>query len=361
MIERRAKLNNTPPFGHDSNRGYFQGSQVNVSNVAQPDDIIDIIANLVRTLGIAGGPHIDPRDCAYALTGMIPFGDIEGCHPGFFHVLDLGMHVPLDNFSLTLFSGQHLHGGSAPRPINGNLWQKYLCRLNMILYPTNAIASFLASQALAAGTNGRTYDISNAALWAERPTIPKTPTFIRDGVMLASHSRYADHASRMLYLLSRYIALQSDSSVDLQIDPAQFISAISYLDEEGNRKTVNSWLSAPGASPEADKNRIAFGKELKECTRDVRMTMYSQLRSKDFSSYLEGLRGVVEKEEAAERELQVELDTYLEESLQLHDEDDDDVPIDVPGLTQHNVAGPSASCKFTFSILCVLLTLLPQL
>lgn len=285
LLGRISEVKNTPRISDSSNAGFFSGSQLNIAGAIQPNST----ETLQSSLGQAGGAHFDKKDSRGALTAMIPFGDLPGCHPGFFFILDLGIYTFLDNFSVTCFSGLRLHGGSPPRPLAGQAWREYLTRLNWIGYPNDPISSHLAQYALAAAGRGKTLDFDERLLESPLSGESFRPlNFARDGFAVMTPAEHVKYVIRESFQLLAIIRRQMPSSYALEVDVPTFFSSFSFTNE-GVRSVLPSWTLAPGQSSEVDRERNLILKEGEDRAFATALSMPSQLLSEEFDAYFRSL------------------------------------------------------------------------
>lgn len=298
---RRADILNTPPFGHPSNRGIITNSQLNFSGVARNESTGD----LSKDLGNAGRPHTDSGDDPQALTAMVPISDAPNCHPGFFFLLELLIYFEMDNFTIVIFCGLRLHGGSAPRPLQNEAWRDFYIRLNYIAYNNYAIANRTNNVSLASGPpRGRKNIHSSVEVYSKIARGLQDPNFkipsllalneARDELSLADAQATADHLAHELVLAVQQVVSQMPASLQFKVNPRTLLSSMSYgvtvvdrktLHHTQERRQVQNWTFAPGADEDTTEERRVLLRRISDRSRWCRMSMPAQLGS-DFKEYL---------------------------------------------------------------------------
>lgn len=93
-------------------RGSFTGSTLRI-----PDPAYSTSQYLTYTgideIGNFGKAHYDLSDHPAYLTLMFANPILPGCHPGYFHVLSLGVYVELGKHMAVAFSGRNIHSVQA--------------------------------------------------------------------------------------------------------------------------------------------------------------------------------------------------------------------------------------------------------
>jgi hypothetical protein len=77
----------------------------------------------------------------------------------------------------------------------------------------------------------------------------KCANYGRDGLPLTSREAFFNFFSRALSNQVNYGVLQADSRLDIQFNVDLFMKSLSYVDDDGTRRTAAPWVFAPGWRP----------------------------------------------------------------------------------------------------------------
>lgn len=196
---------------------------------------------LSQSLGAAGKSHCDMHDHGPSLSTMFNFGNVHGLHPGHFFLLELGVFVKLENYTLLAFSGLQTHGGSPPRPISlDSPFPAQAIRLTFIAYPNKGVMEGTESTVLAMSDVGGKPAIELGG--SSRTSLNMVQ---HSNGILDTHS-YLQYTSRALLQLCTNITRQMPEDRRLVIDPDLFMKSFGILDK--NMEVAEggfSWANAP--------------------------------------------------------------------------------------------------------------------
>lgn len=126
----RQSLVNAPLFGSPNNQS-FSSLQVNISQFTDS-------SSLTESLGAGGQLHADKRDEPFSLTLLICLSDVDAeVSSGEFYLGETREYVILRPFTLLLFHGGSVHGGTIPASTSGSVSEGKR-RINLVLYPGDA-------------------------------------------------------------------------------------------------------------------------------------------------------------------------------------------------------------------------------
>ncbi|KAI0340232.1 hypothetical protein BDW22DRAFT_1431254 [Trametopsis cervina] len=221
-------------------------------NVARPQHY-GAERSLAVQIGQFGGPHIDFRDSHMSLTCMVVLSDLpegDGCEPGRFHLLGLGVYIVLEPFTQAFFSGLLRHGGTSPLfPDNVEI-PPWACRAVSVLYPpAKQVVGDVkhAFTALPGGTDMMYLTPEMTGGPSVDPSASNRSSSAMDGVVVMSDQSLMDFHSRGLLQFAHYVMRQLPPEIGIHINPAIFLSAFSSM-VNGQRSTVRPWAHAPNSS-----------------------------------------------------------------------------------------------------------------
>lgn len=106
----------------------------------------------MRSMGRAGGVHIDSLDHPGSFTNTLSFPDIPAKYTsGQMHFLLPRVFVELDEFTALNFSGLHFHGGTSPTAPEGCTREGWETRAILVNYPQRLALDGEAVLPLASG------------------------------------------------------------------------------------------------------------------------------------------------------------------------------------------------------------------
>ena len=233
----RADIRNIPSVGSPLNTGFVTSSQLNIARAMPCTAKIA----LSGSLGAAGKSHRDMHDHGPSLSAMFNFGNLHGLHPGYFFLLELGVFVQLQNYTLLAFSGLQTHGGSPPRPISlDSPFPAQAIRLTFIAYPNKGIMEGTESTVLAmSNSSGR----SAIELGGSSGT---SLNMVQHSNGILDTDSYLQYTSRALLQLCTNIIKQMPEDRQLAIDSDLFMR--SFSSSSRNIKVPEggfSWANAP--------------------------------------------------------------------------------------------------------------------
>ncbi|KAF8177877.1 hypothetical protein BJ912DRAFT_930238 [Pholiota molesta] len=262
-LKQRTSITNTLRCGSTSVPG-CSTVQLNIAAAQNHDEAGDM-----KSIGRAGGVHIDPLDHPGCFTNTFSSPDIPADYcPGQMFLLIARVFADLEEFHALNFSGLHFHGGTAPLPPTGKRRENWETRMVMVNYPQrlalNGEAVFpLASGAGKSGAINITPEmrfpecVIPYVSRIEQVLIrrfrlypvgePKDPmaTYAREGASISSQEHHVDFVAREMLLMTNFVISQLPRRYRVQLDSDRFLSAISSEVQDG-RKTLGPWIDAPG-------------------------------------------------------------------------------------------------------------------
>ncbi|KZT14171.1 hypothetical protein NEOLEDRAFT_1184922 [Neolentinus lepideus HHB14362 ss-1] len=134
IIENIGIVKNTPPLGHETNRRYWTGFQANVSRPIPHQSASDFHEDLGR----AGDAHPDSHDQIGSFSALVVATETpNGYTTANFHLIELGIFIPMLFGMIIIFSGLRLHARAPSMAIEaidkipGNIYS-----LALVLYLT---------------------------------------------------------------------------------------------------------------------------------------------------------------------------------------------------------------------------------
>ncbi|KAF8160418.1 hypothetical protein BJ912DRAFT_1069426 [Pholiota molesta] len=244
-LKQRTSITNTLRCGSTSVPG-CSTVQLNIAAAQNHDEAGDM-----KSIGRAGGVHIDPLDHPGCFTNTFSSPDIPADYcPGQMFLLIARVFADLEEFHALNFSGLHFHGGTAPLPPTGKRRENWETRMVMVNYPQrlalNGEAVFpLASGAGKSGAINITPEMRFPELYPVGE--PKDPmaTYAREGASISSQEHHVDFVAREMLLMTNFVISQLPRRYRVQLDSDRFLSAISSEVQDG-RKTLGPWIDAPG-------------------------------------------------------------------------------------------------------------------
>lgn len=274
------KTRNLPRVGHPRNDGYFTTTQLNIAGGVESDSVVSLEADI----GEAGGSHNDGSDHANSYTAMFPLSRLQGFHPGFFFIQDLGIYFRLDNYSVICFKGLMYHGGSIPRPLSSEeiVDPSKALRLTMIFYPDKAVKEDAITIPLVPTGSNTFIDYDPKLV-----QLPKSSFYLnfgRDSSAVMSPNDFREFFVKCLYktLSNSLTILPEDRS--LQLDPEAFFRAFSFTNQDEERvslaESMDFWPFLTTPSPDHCSDLDFINKELNERYRQSFWCLSTQLNSK---------------------------------------------------------------------------------
>ncbi|KAJ2915626.1 hypothetical protein MD484_g4818, partial [Candolleomyces efflorescens] len=144
-FEANNAIVNAPPAGSSEN-SIAASIQVNLASVPParsragalikpftPDSYPDATTGLKDDIGHFGEPHVDERDHYAYLSQLISNPAMPaGYHPGYFHILQLGVFFALEKYAGGTFSAQRMHVATPPRAPDGQAPDPNAVRFNIV-------------------------------------------------------------------------------------------------------------------------------------------------------------------------------------------------------------------------------------
>ncbi|KZV59238.1 hypothetical protein PENSPDRAFT_672487, partial [Peniophora sp. CONT] len=307
-LKTQAELVNAPRFGSDDNY-LFSSVQV---NIARPVPF-KTAGQTLKDLGSFGKPHVDRGDMPEGFTSVQVCSDLPSeIDPGQFVIIEIGVFIDLEGTVFALFRGVQYHTGCAPRPKRSDYRiPDWAYRILFVTYPKAAVYLGLgryilgslrtvlakkqpvgsSAKAVAPSKAAALYDADDESDGEEaasssddggaafdhdvsrrylaigpdvlnnpesksQQTWITHPNFARDALGIMSPASLMQFYAQSLYLLDVFAVRQIPESLKVQIDADKFLSAFSYLDDKGDRKSLNSWQYAPRVNdPEGNEAR----------------------------------------------------------------------------------------------------------
>ena len=279
LQQKRAEINNLPPIGHDSNRGFFSQLQVNLAGVQDFGSTV----SLEGDLGRAGKAHYDCHDYPQGFTCMFCMSnfDSSSVHPGLFFFLELRIYIKMENYQLVYFSGLHFHGGSPPTSMSPNsLSDEDLARARVVavLYPNDTLHSgFLPGVAWVGPGGGKVEVVPNQAYDVNADSVVQQGplNYARDGTSIMSDDAYLQflprHACNIIYAIAKQSPL-----LDIDMD---MLSKL--LKDKRTGQTVDymkDWKYPPTMSTSALVEARSVAQQVEENKLKISMSIPTQVK-----------------------------------------------------------------------------------
>lgn len=283
-----ADLNNVPAVGHQSNI-FSTSSQLNIAGAVPANSS----QGLSTDLGGAGMIHYDGRDSPMCMTAMLPNGRLDGLHPGLFFIMDLGVYIELENYSVTIFSGLMYHGGSPPRPYfhDPSVDLTKFVRLTYIAYADRKVK--MGERAIRLAPAARNGCVEVDPSYVPSVTVPHSSlNFVGHSHGMMEPISAQRFVSRALLQLVQTVCSQMPSDRPLRVDPEAFLNSIHMNNTPGVANPVPGWTLAPGGK--LDFARDLLKKELRKQEEKAMRFLPTQIH-KISSSDLSNTEGGSEK------------------------------------------------------------------
>ncbi|KAF6744864.1 hypothetical protein DFP72DRAFT_1078071 [Ephemerocybe angulata] len=244
-IRERSEIFGLPRIGHSGNYAYHT-IQCNISAAKNG-------ALLMHQLGTVGGAHFDNHDSPGHYSNMVTHCDLPpGWHPGYFHLLALGVFVILENGLGFNFQGNRKHGGSGPfAPDDAAEDVPWAYRFAGICYPPAEMVGQECRYRLAALAGGGheglhlTPEMMNPTYTTDMQTGATRALWFRDALSIMDRQSYVNFVARTLYDVNRYFLNQAPEEIRLDFDNDGFFPLISFDHEDGSRGQAEVWKYAP--------------------------------------------------------------------------------------------------------------------
>ncbi|KZT23146.1 hypothetical protein NEOLEDRAFT_1149589 [Neolentinus lepideus HHB14362 ss-1] len=215
LIENIGIIKNTPPLGHESNRRYWTGFQANVSRPIPHQTASDF----QEDLGRAGDAHPDSHDQIGSFSALIVATETpEGYTTANFHLIELGVFIPMIFGTIIIFSGLRLHARAPSMAMNPIAKiPEHIYSIALVLYltkehtnPRNVRLQFASS---IADKKHPDLTILPPEAYSEDSRYRSIPssspaTMLRDGHMVAG-DRLPSHSMDSLAALLNHLTLDS--------------------------------------------------------------------------------------------------------------------------------------------------------
>ncbi|KAG2017256.1 hypothetical protein CC2G_006781 [Coprinopsis cinerea AmutBmut pab1-1] len=250
-IAARSDYLNVPRIG-DYRNAYFPAVQLNISTAVSADDT----TSLRDVLGPFGGNHVDCGDSAGGITAMtnmsFPHPDVE---PEIMYFGDYKVAIVMEEFDTNLFNGLHCHGAVISRyNTTRTLLRPYHRNMIICYSPSKSFdvpgSSAQGSLPTAIGKERVWQIASEMKDWGIVPAIGKhasgQASFGIDGEAGLSGEAHFEHFVRAMLQFNAYIVNQFPSHYLMRIDKDKFLSAFSFVNDEGIRTGCKPWNLGPG-------------------------------------------------------------------------------------------------------------------
>ncbi|KAF6750856.1 hypothetical protein DFP72DRAFT_1072011 [Ephemerocybe angulata] len=310
-FEANSALSNVPRVGHDRNT-VGANIQINFASVSKVSSAAE--GNAVE-MGHFGEAHFDRKDHYAYISTMISNPSMpRSYHPGYFHILHLGIFAALHKFTGFTFSGRRKHIGTPPTPPAGIVPREDALRVNAVFYPTAQTVNGKAIIALGslpekpqrkkptkkAGNRVPAVDVPNTTIWVAPemmdskssgyiPAATTRSTFIRDGGRIMSRRAHLNFVCRSILQQNCYALRQLAPDIGVSVDQAKFFESITYSSaDDGSRLNVDQWPEAPDVSSVRAPRMDALDVFEKHCKAVAKVTPSVPFRTR---SALEGSVG----------------------------------------------------------------------
>ncbi|EDQ98872.1 uncharacterized protein LACBIDRAFT_335580 [Laccaria bicolor S238N-H82] len=192
--------------------------------------------------------HRDTGDDAAGYTCMMSNTNVPeggGTEMGRFFILNNLIYVKMVRFSLPIFNGLFLHGGSPIILGRGIELKKNLYRINAVLYSPRFMLSGAGQYSIGFAKATSLLKLRKSS--TNKGTITREANFVRDGIILMEPKSLFNFVIRGLLQISAYIVRQLPLPMGVRIDQAKFTSAFTMQD---NMTTITAepWPEAPDGS-----------------------------------------------------------------------------------------------------------------
>ncbi|KAI0750356.1 hypothetical protein BC629DRAFT_1231321 [Irpex lacteus] len=248
---------NTPRLGHDRNY-HWASQQLNVASARRP---AASARDFKTDQGHFSEPHIDKHDLSQGLSAANSIGDTpddNGCDPGRFHFIGLGVYVELVYGLQIFFSGLLYHGGTPPLIPSPQRIHGWEIRMFVISYPASTILTGEARHSYGSIPYSKdpefvSPEITGAPTYIrEAPVAPlytNCATIAQDGGVVMPRRSHVNWIVRAALQKLHYTLRQLPPEYGIQIDADSFTDSVKFLSEEdgpdGNLVTADRWALAP--------------------------------------------------------------------------------------------------------------------
>ncbi|KAF6742410.1 hypothetical protein DFP72DRAFT_1081947 [Ephemerocybe angulata] len=253
-IRERSEVLGLPRIGDPENYAYYT-VQCNISAVKKG-------GRLSEQLGTVGGAHSDGHNSPGHFTNMVTYCDLpSNWHPGYFHLLGLGVFVSLENGLGFNFQGNRWHGASGPFAPESAVDVPWAYRFAGISYPPEEMVGQDCRYRIAAsageGKEGLhlTPEMMRLQYTTDMQRGTNRALWVRDALPFMDRQSYVNFLARMTYDFHRYILNQAPEEVGLDFDNDAFFPLLSFTKEDGSRGRAEVWEHAP---PVGRERALAF-------------------------------------------------------------------------------------------------------
>ncbi|GJE97602.1 hypothetical protein PsYK624_138230 [Phanerochaete sordida] len=229
-------------------------------------------SELQAQLGDFGGFHVDNKDSVGTFTIMVWCSDLPDSYlAGMMYFPELGLGAYLAGLGAVNFCGQHMHGGTSPKPMSRDAEQKdYPYRLTLIHYthampidgdaimPLIPLPHRKSSDAASGGHSSEPSTRSSPLLglftlrpeyqlrFNTRPSIsPVQPTsYMQDGMPIMEPRSIFMFAVRTAVMFLVWCMAQLPPEWDVRVDVPAILNAVTMQHGEG-RMDAGDWPEAP--------------------------------------------------------------------------------------------------------------------
>ncbi|KAJ7653509.1 hypothetical protein B0H17DRAFT_1147034 [Mycena rosella] len=266
----QAETMNVPRVGCSVNK-CFSALQMNLtyseglSRWLDPD-----LIQAIEELGIFGFPHIGKGDAPAGVTAVSIFSNLEPeIDPGVIVALELGIGRVLTPLTISFFCGLRVHAGTSPtfNDLHFEPLKENNGRCLVVDYMTTAMLDGQGISALGALPGNKLLTVGPEL--AHKPqNIPFTDqaNYIADGGSIMEPADHVEFVARELLVLVNAMVHQFSSKLKSRLDRKQFLSSITWEDENGTRHRVGDWDNGPGYGPggesfdeEAEEEGVPYG------------------------------------------------------------------------------------------------------
>ncbi|KAJ2919614.1 hypothetical protein MD484_g790, partial [Candolleomyces efflorescens] len=220
-------------------------------------------------LGQFGSAHIDSNDHPAYLTVMLALPQLSTHrHPGYFHLLQLGVYTSLSLYRGVVFSGRRKHGATPPTAIsNGTYARENEFRISLVFYPTQHCVDGSSRFVVCSGSGkpmeaGEKKAVSNKAKGGSKlfcitpemqnvkdePHIEKATnrsTYANEGHRVMDDNARANWLGRAGLQVFTWMLRHAAGNLSFSVDQKQFMESVSYRDYDGKWKQLDEWRCAP--------------------------------------------------------------------------------------------------------------------
>ncbi|TCD60896.1 hypothetical protein EIP91_009322, partial [Steccherinum ochraceum] len=253
-IAAQHELLNLPPVGSPRNK-YYPTTQFNISPAATRE----AHTKEINSLGQFGTMHEDGRDEVGALTALCSASHIPGSskyHPGVFGFPEVMVFILLAGIACLIFSGLHLHGGTSPFPLEGQLTEEnWPYRYMQVHYPTEGFFhcdGYAGPRFRLSNAHGGGFDQlrpQHQLVTNDLPSVfnsGSASSFIREGPVLIDRRSMVQFIVNAIILFACFLMHQLPAEYQADVDSDRIASAFSFVEGEPPRRVFAApWKYAP--------------------------------------------------------------------------------------------------------------------